>query len=191
MLFTCSGAKAGASSMTTRPAGSSTYRVLLMSRGRQSAGLDAAKTSAMLGCLAAGAGCDKNTSAHGIKYLKSQPMHRLLHKSAISRLGGEMRRTVICCLALLVAAVHIPAALGQRQSPVGPGTVGGITGSGGRTPQQDEIPSTPIEVKPDKAAAKAYAQATKSMAKASELEDVLAKTTDPDKKARAREKLED
>jgi hypothetical protein len=145
----------------------------------------------MLGCLAAGAGCDKKTSAHGIKYLKSQPMHRLLHKSAISRLGGEMRRTVICCLALLVASVHIPAALGQRQSPVGPGTVGGITGSGGRTPQQDEIPSTPIEVKPDKAAAKAYAQATKSMAKASELEDVLAKTTDPDKKARAREKLED
>jgi tetratricopeptide (TPR) repeat protein len=101
-----------------------------------------------------------------------------------------MRRVAIYCLALLVAGVHIPPVSAQRQSPVGPGTVGGITGSGNRT-QENEIPSTPIEVKPDKAAAKANAAAQKAMAKARELEDVLAKTTDPEKKARAREKLED
>jgi len=145
--------------------------------------------------LADSAGCDKKTSALKMKYLKSQPMHRLLHKSASSHLGGEMRRILICCLALLAAAVHIPQAVGQQypggQSPVGPGSVGPITGGGGRNGPQNEIPSTPIEVKPDKAAAKALGQATKSMAKARDLEIVLASTTDPDKKARTREKLED
>ena len=87
----------------------------------------------------------------------------------------------------------MPRAVAQYpggQSPVGPGSVGTITGNG-RGGQTDEIPSTPIEVKPEKAAAKAYAAASKAMAKARELEDVVAKSTDPDKKARAREKLED
>src|SRR5271167_4388788 len=106
MLLTCSGANAGANSMTTRPVGNSTYKVLFISSGRQSAGLDAANTSPMAGCLADSAGCDKKTSAHRIKYLKSQPMHRLLHKSASSRPGSEMRRIFILSLGLLVAAVN-------------------------------------------------------------------------------------
>jgi len=59
MFTTCRGAKAGANSMTTRPPGNSTYSVFSGSSGRQSAGLDAAKTSGILGCLAAGADCDK------------------------------------------------------------------------------------------------------------------------------------
>ncbi|MGO9931857.1 MAG: tetratricopeptide repeat protein [Steroidobacteraceae bacterium] len=106
-----------------------------------------------------------------------------------------MRRILICCLALLVAGVHIPQAVAQQypggQGPVGPGSVPPIVGGGGRNSPQDEIPSTPIEIKPEKAAAKAMAQATKSMAKARELEAVLAAATDPDKRARTREKLED
>src|ERR1700729_224972 len=81
MLATCSGAKAGASSMTTRPAGNSTYRVFSGSNGRQSDGLEAARTSGILGCLAASAGCDKIISAQGIKNLKSRIMHPVLHKS--------------------------------------------------------------------------------------------------------------
>ncbi|HWX81073.1 MAG TPA: hypothetical protein VNZ02_13310 [Steroidobacteraceae bacterium] len=101
-----------------------------------------------------------------------------------------MRRILILSLTLLVAAVNMPLSFGQ-QSPVGRGSVGPITGSGGRDSPQSEIPSTPIEVKPEKAAAKALNAATKSMAKARELEDELAKTADPDKKARVREKLED
>jgi tetratricopeptide (TPR) repeat protein len=105
-----------------------------------------------------------------------------------------MRRIFILSLALL-AAVNMPLAYGQypgAQSPVGPGSISPITGSGGRSgPQGSDVPTTPIEIKPDKAAAKALAAATKSMAKARELEDELAKATDPDKKARVREKLED
>jgi tetratricopeptide (TPR) repeat protein len=66
-----------------------------------------------------------------------------------------------------------------------------ITGSGGRTPQGSEIPSAPPEVKPDKAASKAYAAGMKSMLKAHELEDTIAKATDPDKKAKALSKLDD
>jgi len=117
-------------------------------------------------------------------------MRRLLHKSANGRVGGEMRRIFIFSIMLLVAALNMPLSFAQ-QSPVGRGSVGPITGGGGRDGPQSEIPSTPIEVKPEKAAAKALAAATKSMAKARELEDELAKTTDHDKKARIREKLED
>jgi len=106
-----------------------------------------------------------------------------------------MRRIIISCLTLLVAAVSLPLAYGQYpggQSPVGPGSISPITGSGGRNgPQSSEIPTTPIEVKPDKLAQKALNAATKSMAKAHGLEDELARATDPDKRARAREKLED
>jgi tetratricopeptide (TPR) repeat protein len=122
-------------------------------------------------------------------------MHRLLHKSATSRPGSEMRRIIILSLALLVAAVNTPLAYAQYpggQSPVGPGSISPITGSGGRSgPQGSDVPTTPVEIKPEKAAAKALNAATKSMAKARELEDELAKATDADKKARTREKLED
>jgi hypothetical protein len=56
--------------MTTRPKGNSTYKVLFGSRGRQSAGLEALRTSGMLKGLAENAGCDKITSAQGIKNLR-------------------------------------------------------------------------------------------------------------------------
>lgn len=99
-----------------------------------------------------------------------------------------MRRIVLSCFVLLVAEFHSGLALAQGYPG---GGVPPITGSGGRTQQQEEIPSAPPEVKPEKAAAKAYAAANKSMAKAKEFEDIIAKSTDPDKKAKAQEKLED
>ncbi len=188
MLATCSGAYAGANSMTTRPVGNSTYKVFSGSNGRQSDGLDAAKTSGMLGCLAASAGSDKIMSAQRIKNLKSRFMYQYCIKLSPANLGGEMRRILFFCLVLLTAELH--GALAQAQGYPG-GGIPPITGSGGRTPQQEEIPSAPPEVKPDKAAAKAYAAAMKSMQKAHELEDTIAKATDPDKKARAQSKLDD
>ena len=100
-----------------------------------------------------------------------------------------MRRVLFCCLALLLADLKI-APVAAQGYPGGRGS-GPITGSGGRTPQGPEVPQGPIEVKPDKAAAKAYAAAQKSMNKAHELENEIAKATDPDKKAKAVAKLED
>jgi tetratricopeptide (TPR) repeat protein len=47
------------------------------------------------------------------------------------------------------------------------------------------------EVKPEKAAAKAYAAGTKTMIKAHALEEFIATGPDPDKKAKAMEKLDD
>jgi tetratricopeptide (TPR) repeat protein len=100
-----------------------------------------------------------------------------------------MRRIVFACFMLLVAEiVSLPA---RAQYPGGGGGIPPITGSGGRTPQQEEIPSAPAEVKPDKAAAKAYAAGMKSMGKAKDLEDTIAKTSDPDKKANLLAKLDD
>jgi tetratricopeptide (TPR) repeat protein len=99
-----------------------------------------------------------------------------------------MRRILFCCLALAVADLKIAPADAQGYPA---GGIPPITGSGGRNPKQEEIPSAPAEVKPEKAAAKALAAATKSMTKAHELEDVIAKATDPDKKAKAISKLED
>src|SRR5277367_6295655 len=105
MLATCSGAKAGANSMTTRPEGNSTYKVFSGSNGRQSDGLEAAKTSGILGCLAASAGCDKIISAPGIKNLKLAIMYPVLHKT-LTCLGGEMRRILLCCLVSLMAGLY-------------------------------------------------------------------------------------
>jgi tetratricopeptide (TPR) repeat protein len=98
-----------------------------------------------------------------------------------------MRRILFYCLALLIADLKIAPADAQGY----PGGRGGSPGGGGRTSQPAEIPSAPADVKPDKAAGKAYAAGTKSMAKAHELEDAIAKATDPDKKAKAVSKLED
>jgi tetratricopeptide (TPR) repeat protein len=113
---------------------------------------------------------------------------------SIPREPRWLRPILFCCLALGVANLKIAPATAQGY-PGGPGGPGGgippITGSGGRTPQQSEIPSTPAEVKPEKAAAKAYAAATKTMVKAHELEDEIVKASDPDKKAKAVSKLED
>src|SRR3974390_1288352 len=110
MLSTCRGAKAGANSITTRPAGNSTYSVFSRSSGRQSLGSDAANTSLMLGCLAAGTGQDKKTSTVGIKNLKLAFMDSVLHETEIDRRGGEMRGIPLCCLALLIVAFYAPPA---------------------------------------------------------------------------------
>src|ERR1700756_3804964 len=55
MLAMFFGAKSGASSITTRPAGSSMYSVLSGSSGRQSDGLEALMISPTVGLLAASA----------------------------------------------------------------------------------------------------------------------------------------
>ena len=98
-----------------------------------------------------------------------------------------MRRILFCCLVLLVADLRSGPVWAQGY-PSGPG--GGIAGAGARGPR-DEIPIAPIEEKPDKAAAKAYAAGVKTMTKAHEQEAVLTKEKDPEKRGRAREKLED
>jgi tetratricopeptide (TPR) repeat protein len=100
-----------------------------------------------------------------------------------------MRRVLFCCLVLLVADLKI-APVAAQGYPGGRGA-GPVTGSGGRTPQGEEVPQAPLEVKPEKAAAKAYKAAQKSMNKAHELENEIAKATDPDKKAKSLEKLDD
>jgi tetratricopeptide (TPR) repeat protein len=102
-----------------------------------------------------------------------------------------MRGIPYCCLALLIVAFYGAPAGAQGYPGGAGGGIPPITGSGGRTPQAEEMPNAPLEVKPDKAAAKAYAAGQKSMLKAHELEDTVAKATDPDKKAKAISKLED
>jgi tetratricopeptide (TPR) repeat protein len=99
-----------------------------------------------------------------------------------------MCRILICCLALLAAT----QAFGQgRPSPVGPGTVGTVTGNGKGNGAQNEIPDAPLEVNQEKAAAKAYAAGKKTMNKVHELQGIVATTADAGKKAKAMEKLDD
>jgi tetratricopeptide (TPR) repeat protein len=102
-----------------------------------------------------------------------------------------MRRILVCCFVLLAVDLGSGHAFAQGypQGPGGPGGPGG--GIGGAHGAPDMIPSTPMEEKPDKVAAKAYKAAMKTMDKAHEQEAILAKETDPDKRGRAREKLED
>jgi tetratricopeptide (TPR) repeat protein len=148
----------------------------------------------MLGLLAAQAKCDKNSSALPSKNLKSGfiQIEYCIKRLRIAE-GVEMRRNLILCLALLVAAAQGVQAQQQPypNGPVGPGSIPSITGSGGRDKGVEDVPATPIEVKPDKAAAKAYAAGTKTMAKVHELEELVAKSTDSDKKGKAQDKLDD
>lgn len=110
-----------------------------------------------------------------------------MHKTVTRWPGGEMRRILFCCLALLIAGLHSTPALAQY-----PGSgIPSIPGSGGRGQQPDEMPSAPAEVKPDKEAAKSYKAAEKDMTKARELQDEAAKATDPEKKTRALLKMDD
>jgi len=102
-----------------------------------------------------------------------------------------MRLNLICSVALLFAAAQAAQGQGYPNGPTGPGSVPGITGNGGRGQPNEEAPNTPVEVKPDKAASKAFAAGTKTMNKVHELEDVVAKSTDPEKKAKAQYKLDD
>ena len=99
-----------------------------------------------------------------------------------------MGRILFCGWVFFAAALGGGQALAQGYPPGGPGGPGGMRGAGA---QQSEIPNTPIEEKPDKAAAKAYAAGLKTMNKAHEQEAILLKETDPEKRGRAREKLED
>jgi len=98
-----------------------------------------------------------------------------------------MGRMLFCCCVLLVAGLGCGHAWAQGY----PGGGGRIPGGGGPTGPHEELPSTPVEEKPDKVAAKAYAAAMKTMNKAHEQEVILSKETDPEKRGRAREKLED
>jgi tetratricopeptide (TPR) repeat protein len=118
-------------------------------------------------------------------------MRRVLHKLFAALKGGEMRLNSICCLALLLAGAEAVQAQGYPNGPTGPGSVPGITGGGARGQPNDEVPSTPTEVKPDKAAAKAYAAGTKTMNKVHDLEALVATSTDRDKKSNAQYKLDD
>ena len=97
-----------------------------------------------------------------------------------------MRRMLLCGWVLLTAALGADQARAQGY----PGSPGGGVSGGLRGPPS-EIQSTPIEEKPDRAAAKAYAAGLKTMSKAHEQEAILAKEKDPEKRGRAREKLED
>jgi tetratricopeptide (TPR) repeat protein len=98
-------------------------------------------------------------------------------------------------LSLCVLALGIQAHLVHAQGYPGGGGMGGPTPMGGRGgvsgPPDEAMPFTPSAEKPDKAATKAYAAGLKTMNKAHDLEDLIAKTTDPEKKAKAEGKLED
>src|SRR5277367_5695091 len=194
ILATCNGAKRGASSMTTRPRGNSTYRVFCGSSGRQSAAPEAATTSDMVGCWAARAGTDKKTSVKTIKNLKLRGMSRVLHKLGSSRLGGRMRWIFICGLVLLAWCGGLQSAVAGGQGYPGgqmPGGRGGMGPGSSIDPAGDASNNTPLVEKPDKAASKAYNAGMKSLGKAREYEAVAAKATDRDKKAAALEKVSD
>ena len=99
---------------------------------------------------------------------------------------------IIAFIALL--AIGTPAGVALAQGyPGGGGPMGptGIGGSAGRNPHEEELLSTPAVEKPDKAAAKAYAAGMKELNKAHALEDVIAKSPDAEKKAKAEDKLGD
>jgi tetratricopeptide (TPR) repeat protein len=112
-------------------------------------------------------------------------MPAVLHNRSNLAQGAKMHR-MIAFFALL-AGTTVAFAQGY---PGGGGPMGPAGGRGGGPPQS-EAPSQPLVEKPDKAAAKAYASGMKELNKARELEDVIAKSTDADKKAKAEEKLED
>ena len=103
-------------------------------------------------------------------------------------------RPILVSFAVLALGLQTQLALaqggyGQGGGPMGGGGMGGRGGGG--PPPQESLPSNPSPEKPDKAAAKAYTSGMKAMAKAHELEDLIAKSTDPEKKAKAQSKLED
>ena len=98
-----------------------------------------------------------------------------------------MPRIIFGCLILLAglgAAVQDTQAGGQGY----PGGGGGRPGMGGTQgvgspPGGEVLQSAPSVDKPDAAATKAYKSAVKSLNKAHEYEEAMAKATNPDKKA--------
>ncbi|HEY2685553.1 MAG TPA: hypothetical protein VGI93_18725 [Steroidobacteraceae bacterium] len=102
-----------------------------------------------------------------------------------------MRRAAVArtLRSLLLASALTLTAQGALAQVYGPPP---ITGGGpGRIPDEEGAPPTQVQEKPDKAALKAYKAGMKSLDKARELEDFIAKTTDADKKNKALEKLGD
>ncbi len=99
-------------------------------------------------------------------------------------------RPMLLVLAWVALTAYGPLAEAQYgQGPMnGPSPIGG---RGGPTGPDETIPSNPSPEKPDKAATKAYAAGMKALHKAHELEDTIAQSTDPEKKAKAQDKLED
>src|ERR1700691_6084205 len=140
MLATCSGAKAGASSMTTRPEGRSTYRVLFGSSGRQSEGLEEASTSAAVGGLPAAADSAKKMSAKAGKTLKLCRMKQVLHGFG-------------CAVAALCLGLGSAPALAQMGGQM-PGGAGQRPGSGQMSQPEADVITTATE-KPGIAAKKA------------------------------------
>jgi tetratricopeptide (TPR) repeat protein len=108
-----------------------------------------------------------------------------------------MRRILLSCLALVVAgAALMPADAQMMPGSMGGGGMGG-GGMGGRPSRQSTDPagdsdSLPAKVeKPDASAKKAFDAGLKSLRKAKEYEEAAATAPNPDKKARALEKLGD
>jgi hypothetical protein len=135
---------------------------------------------------------DKKPSAKRIKYLKLSSMQQYCTTVRPSPKVAKMR-PILVSLALLAFGMQTQIVQAQGYPGGGGGPMGGGMGGrgGGGPPPQESIPSNPSPEKPDKAAAKAYAGGIKAMGRAHELEDVIAKSTDPDKKAKAQAKLED
>jgi tetratricopeptide (TPR) repeat protein len=104
-------------------------------------------------------------------------------------------RPILVSFAFLALGMHAQLASAQGYpgggGPMGGGMGGAMGRGGGGPPPQETLPSNPSPEKPDKAAAKAYAAGMKAMNKAHDLLDVIAKSTDPEKRAKAQGKLED
>ncbi len=102
-----------------------------------------------------------------------------------------MRRTSLYCLVPLVwlGAGLLTAQAGGQGYPNGGGRPG--MGQPGMSGPPSEISSEPAADKPDKAARKAYDAAMKSLKRAHEYEEALAKATNPDKKAEFVDKIGD
>ncbi len=103
-----------------------------------------------------------------------------------------MPRIIIACLILLAGF----GAAFQRVQAGGQGYPGGRPGMGGTQgvgspPGGEVLQSAPSEDKPDAAATKAYKTAVKSLNKAREHEEAMAKATNPDKKADELDKIGD
>jgi len=100
------------------------------------------------------------------------------------------RMSLYCLVPLLWLGAGLPLALAGGQGyPNGGGRPG--MGQPGMSGPPSEISTTPTVDKPDKAASKAYAAAVKSLKRAHEYEDALAKATNPDKKAEFVDKIGD
>jgi tetratricopeptide (TPR) repeat protein len=103
-------------------------------------------------------------------------------------------RPILVILALVALTTYGQLAEAQYgQGPMsGPSPMGGGRGGPSGPPGPDvSMPSNPSPEKPDKAATKAYAAGMKALHKAQDLEDTIAHATDPEKKAKAQDKLED